>query len=66
MFGQGFFHINLIEGLWSCINGISNNFAEINLKILEDLESNGTNDKDYLDGWICYYLFIREREKKTY
>ena len=57
------FHTNSIEGLWSCIKRISNNFAGINFKILEDLEKKGTEPQDYLDGWICFCLFIRDIEK---
>ena len=33
-FGQGKFHTNSIEGLWSSIKRISNNFAGVNLKFL--------------------------------
>ena len=42
-FGQGMFHTNSIEGLWSSIKPISNNFAGINFKILDELGAKGTN-----------------------
>lgn len=62
-FCQGMLHTNSIEGIWSSIKRISNNFAGINFKILEGLENNGNNLWDYLDGWICFFLFIRGIEK---
>ena len=58
------FHIHSIEGLWPSIKRISNNFEGINFKILDELDANGANPQDYLDGWICFCLFIREVEKK--
>jgi hypothetical protein len=64
-FSQGMFHTNSIEGLLSSIKRFSNNFASINFKMLDELDQNGANPKDYLDGWICFCLFIREIEKKN-
>ena len=40
-FGQGLFHTNSIEGLWSSIKRISNHFAGLNIKMLNDLENEG-------------------------
>ena len=65
-FGQGLFHTNSIEGLWSCIKRISNNFAGLNIKLLNDLENQGVDPQNYLDGWICFCLFIRDLEKNKF
>ena len=54
------FHTNSIEGQ-SFFKRISNNCSQINY-----LEVNGINIKDYLDGWICFCLFITEIEKKRF
>lgn len=64
-FGQGNFHTNTAEGLWGCLKRISNNFTGVNFKLLNELENNGINPKDYIDDWICYCLFKRELEKKN-
>ena len=32
--------------------------------MLDELDANRTNEQDYLDGWICFCIFIREVEKK--
>ena len=58
------FHTHSIEGLWPSIKRISNNFAGINFKMLDELDANGANPQDYLDGLICFCLFISEVEKK--
>ena len=63
-FGQGLFHTNSIEGLWSQIKRLSNNFSGLTINQLENMENNGTNIKNYLDGWICYALFLRMIEKR--
>lgn len=49
-FGQGMSHTNSIDGLWPSIKRISNNFACINFKILDELDAKGINPQDYLDG----------------
>ena len=63
-FGQGLFHTNSIEGLWSQIKRLSNNFSGLTINQLENMENHGTNIKNYLDGWICYSLFLRMIEKR--
>ena len=65
-FVQGLFHINTVEGIWSQIKSISNDFFGFNFKILEEMEKEGINPKDYLDNWICYSLFFREYEMKKF
>ena len=35
----------------------------LDFKILEDLKKKGTEPQNYLDGWICFCLFIRDIEK---
>ena len=53
-----------MEGLWGCLKRISNNFTGVNFKLLNELENNGINSKDYMYDWICFCLFKRELEKK--
>ena len=65
-FGQGLFYTNSIEGLWSSIKRISNHFAGLNIKMLNDLENEGIDPQKYLDGWICFCLFIRDIEKNKF
>ena len=48
-FGSGLFHTNTIEGLWSAIKRISNGFSGLNISILNNMENNGINIKEYLD-----------------
>jgi len=63
-FGQGLFHTNTVEGLWSQIKRLSNNFSGLTLNMIEKMEYNGINVKNYLDGWICYGLFLRNVERR--
>ena len=63
-FGKGLFHTNTIEGLWSQIKRIANDFAGITINLINNLESEGIDGKEYLDGWICNSLFFRECELK--
>ena len=63
-FGQGLFHTNSIEELWSQIKRLSNNFSGLTINQLENMENNGTNIKNYLYSWIYYALFLRMIEKK--
>ena len=63
-FGRGSFHTNTVEGLWSCIKRLSNNFSGLNFHNLSKLEKEGINSKDYIDDWLCYSLFLREIERK--
>ena len=57
-FGRGNFHTNNIEGLWSIIKRISNDFAGININYLEKLENDDIDVTAYIDGWICPALFL--------
>ena len=63
-FGYGNFHTNNVEGLWSQIKRLSNNFSGLNIGKLEELYPSENEKKNYLDSWICYALFFREVEKK--
>jgi hypothetical protein len=63
-FGRGMFHTNTIEGLWSQIKRLSNDFSGITINLIDKLESEGIDGKEYLDGWICCSLFFRECELK--
>ncbi len=58
-FGYGNFHTNNIEGLWSQIKRLTNNFSGITIGYISDKEK-----KDYLDNWICYALYFPEIEQK--
>ena len=41
-----------------------NNFSGLTINQLENMENNVKNIKNYLDGWICYALFLRMIEKR--
>lgn len=62
-YGQGLFHTNTVEGLWAQLKRLTNDFSGVTYSIIETLEKNGTNFKDYFDGWICYALFLRHIER---
>ena len=57
-FGFGNFHTNNIEGLWSQIKRLSNNFSGLNIGKLEELFPSEKEKKNYLDSWICCSLFL--------
>ena len=63
-FGSGLFHTNTIEGLWSQIKRLCKDFAGINFKLLNKIANKGISEKDYLDDWICWGLFLRNIELK--
>ena len=65
--GSGSFHTNTIEGLWSTIKRISDNFSDLNFKLFDDLSKQGIKVSEYIDDWICYCLFYRDiaRRKLT-
>ncbi len=65
-FGQGMFHTNTVEGLWSCLKRISNGFSGINFGLLSDLEKEGIDAKSYIDDWLCFCLFMREIERNNF
>ena len=63
-FLQVLFSSNIVEGLFSQIKRLSNNFSGLTLNMIENMENRGINVKNYLDGWICYALFLRNVEKR--
>ena len=63
-FGYGTFHTNNIEGLWSQIKRLSNNYSGITIEYLEKSCQTDDEKKEILDNWICYSLFMREIERK--
>jgi hypothetical protein len=63
-FGYGNFHTNNIEGLWSQIKRLTNNFSGITIGSISEKCHNDKEKKDYLDNWICYALYFREIEQK--
>ena len=56
--GRGNFHTNNIEGLWSIIKRISNDFAGININYLEKLENDNIEVTEYNNRWIWIALFL--------
>ena len=65
-FGKGLFHTNTIEGLWSQIKRLNNNFSGLNFEIINQLENKGISAIDYLNDWICWSLYLRICELKKY
>ena len=65
-FGRGLFHTNTIEGLWSCLKRLSKNFTGINFNTLKNIEKEGLSQSNYIDDWVCFYLFLRDIERKNY
>ena len=64
-FGIGLFHTNNIESLWGQIKRYTNNFSGISIESLTSkFNNNEALIKDYLDGWICYSLFLRDIIRK--
>ena len=65
LFGIGLFHSNNIESLWGQLKRYTNNFSGISIESLYNkFNNNEALIKDYLDGWICYSLFLREIFRK--
>ena len=60
--GYGNFHTNNIEGIWSQIKRLTNNFSGISIGSIEKLYHSDEEKINYLDSWICYALFFREAE----
>ena len=62
-FGYGNFHTNNIEGLWSQIKRLSNNFSGISINSLQESCNTDEEKRENLDSCICYALFFREIER---
>lgn len=65
-FGRGLFHTNTVEGLWSCLKRLSKNFTGLTFDTLKIIENEGLNPSNYIDDWVCFYLFLRDIERKNY
>lgn len=65
-FGDGQFHTNTIEGLWSHIKRLTKNFCGLTINKIDNMFANDNDKKNYLVGWLCYGLLLREYEKKKY
>ena len=52
------------KGLWFQIKRLTNNFSGLTISMIENMENRGIDVKNYLDGWICYALFLRNVEKR--
>ena len=63
-FGYGLIHTNTVEGLWSQIKRLNNNFSGLNINNIIKKFTSDTDKINYLDGWIAYSLFLREIEMK--
>lgn len=63
-FVQGSFHTNTIEGVWSKLKRLTNNFYDITGFMLDKLAGKGFNVDDYANGIICSGLFFMEYEHK--
>ena len=64
-FGAGYLHRNIIESLWHQIKSINNNFTGLSIEKLKIMFNNDENMIiNYLDGWICYSLFLRDINRK--
>ena len=60
----GNLNTNNIEGLWSQIKRLTNNFSGITIGSINEICQTEIEKKAYLDNWICYALYFREIEKK--
>ena len=53
--------------MWGQLKRYGNNFSGISIESLNNKFNNIENlIKEYLDGWICYALFMREIIRKNY
>ena len=57
-------HTNTVEGVWSQLKYLSKDFSGITFSLLEQLETCGIKSEDYLNDFICYYLFLRYCRRK--
>ena len=62
-FGYGSFHTNTIEGVWSKIKLIRNNFAGISGPVISELSLQGISKRDYFNDWIFYFIYLIKCEK---
>ena len=60
-FGSGKFHTNTIEGVWSRIKRITDNFIGLNATIYNKF-GNDNNLIEYMNAWICTGLFFMRCE----
>ena len=56
----GLMHTNKVEGLWSQIKSLNNNFSGLNINNIINKFHSNTDKINYLNGWIAYSLFLRE------
>ena len=61
-FGQGSFHTNNVEGVWSKLKRLPDNFSGLTGKVIEEYEKKVINRFDYVNGWICKGLFFMKLE----
>ena len=61
-FGSGSFHTNTIEGVWSKIKRLTDDFNGLNASIYNKYGNNSDNFNDYINGWICTALYYMKCE----
>ena len=61
-FGQGSFHTNTVEGVWSQLKRLTHNFNGINGKLFYSDNIDELNTEIYFNSWICYGLFFMKCE----
>ena len=55
----------VIESVWGQLKRYTKNFSGISIESLNIKFNNNENlIKEYLDGWICYALFLRDIIRK--
>jgi len=59
-FGQGSFHTNTIEGIWSRLKRLTENFNGINGNVFNG--NNLIDNNEYFNGWICQGIFFMNIE----
>ena len=59
------YSILMVLNLYGQLKRYTNNFSVISIENLNSKFNNNENlIKEYLDGWICYALFMREIIRK--
>lgn len=56
LFGIESFHTNAIEGVWSKIKRLTDDFNELNASICNKYGNKSDNFNDYINGWICRFI----------
>ena len=65
-FAQGTFHTNTIEGVWSRLKRLTNDFCGISGHFLDKLAEKGINVDEYVNGIISTGLIFIECEHNKF